>query len=81
MALDKGGSMVQKSAGSVRGKVAVQAAERHPMTCAAIDGKHTEDTLQRKEKKVSLSGNWEIRDLFDGIDGDLRITMILDGHR
>ena len=73
--------MVQKTAGSVRGKVAVQAAERHPMTFAAIDGKHTEDTLQRKEKKVSLSGNWEIRDLFDGIDGDLRITMILDGHR
>lgn len=51
------------------------------MTFAAIDEKHTEETLEKKEKKLILSGNWEIRDLFDGIDSDLRITMILDGHR
>ena len=81
MALDKGGSIVQKTVGSVRGIAVLRAAERHPMTFAAIDEKHTEETLEKKEKKLTFSGNWEIRDLFDGIDSDLRITMILDGHR
>lgn len=80
MALDKVGLIVQKSAGSVRGQAVLQAAERHPMTFAAIDEKHTEDTLEKKEKKLTLSGNWEIRDFFDGIDSDLRITMILNGR-
>jgi hypothetical protein len=50
------------------------------MTFAAIDEKHTEDTLEKKEKKLTLSGNWEIRDFFDGIDSDLRITLILNGR-
>jgi len=81
MALDKGGSIVQMCAGSVRGQAVLRAAERHPMTFAAIDAKHTEETLEKKEKKLTFSGNWEIRDLFDGIDSDLRITLILDGHR
>ena len=81
MALDKNGFMVQKTAGSVRGQAVLRAAERHPMTFAAIDEKHTEETLEKKEKKLTFSGNWEIRDLFDGIDSDLRITLILDGHR
>ena len=48
------------------------------MTFAAIDEKHTEDILEKKEKKLAFSGNGEIRDLFDGIDSDLRITLILD---
>ena len=56
------------------------AAERHPMTFAAIGEKHTEETLEKKEKKLTFSGTWEIRDLFDGIDSDLRITMILNGR-
>jgi hypothetical protein len=80
MALDKNGSMVQKTAGSARGWAAMPAAERNPMTLAAIDGKHTEETLEKKEKKLNFSGSWEIRDLFDGIDSDLRITMILNGR-
>ena len=80
MALDKSDSMVQKTAGSVRGWAAMQAAERNPMTFAAIDGKHTEETLEKKDKKLIFSGSWEIRDLFDGIDSDLRITMILNGR-
>jgi len=78
MALDKSGSMMQKTAGSVRGQAVLQTAERHPMTFAAIDEKHTEDILEKKEKKLAFSGNGEIRDLFDGIDSDLRITLILD---
>lgn len=80
MALDKSGAMMQKTAGSVRGQAVLQAAERHPMTFAAIDEKHTEDVLEKKEKKLTFSGNWEIRDLFDGIDSDLRITLILNGR-
>lgn len=50
------------------------------MTFVTIDEKHTEETLEKKEKKLNFSGNGEIRDLFDGIDGDLRITMILNGR-
>ena len=36
--------------------------------------------LEKKEKKLNFSGNWEIRDLFDGIDGDLKPGMILNGR-
>ncbi|HSD95135.1 MAG TPA: hypothetical protein VLA94_06880 [Syntrophales bacterium] len=50
------------------------------MTFVAIDTKHTEGTPEKKEKKINLSGNWEIRDLFDGIDSDLRLDMILNGR-
>jgi len=50
------------------------------MTFAAIGEKHTEGTLEKKEKKLNFSGNWEIRDLFDGIDSDLRLEMILNGR-
>ena len=50
------------------------------MTFAAIEEKHTEETVEKKEKKPNFSGGWEIRDLFDGIDSDLRITLILDGR-
>jgi len=50
------------------------------VTFAAIDEKHTEEALEKKEKKLVFSGSWEIRDFFDGIDSDLRITMILNGR-
>mgnify|MGYP001035798483 FL=1 len=50
------------------------------MTFAAIDEKHTEGTPEKKEKKINFSGNREIRDLFDGIDSDLRLDMILNGR-
>ena len=58
----------------------MQAAERNPMTFVSIDEKHTEEAPEKKEKKLNLSGAWEIRDLFDGIDGDLRISLILNGR-
>ena len=50
------------------------------MTFVAIDTKHTEGTLEKEEKKINFSGNWEIRGLFDGIDGDLRLESILNGR-
>jgi hypothetical protein len=50
------------------------------MTFVAIDEKHTEGMPEKKEKKINFSGNWEIRDLFDGIDSDLRLDMILNGR-
>lgn len=50
------------------------------MTFVSIDEKHTEEDLEKKEKKLNLSGAWEIRDLFDGIDGDLRLSLILNGR-
>ena len=52
----------------------------NPMTFVSIDEKHTEEALEKKEKKLNLSGAWEIRDLFDGIDGDLRLSLILNGR-
>jgi hypothetical protein len=57
------------------------AAERNPMTFVAIDEKHTEGTPEKKEKKINFSGNWEIMDLFDGIESDLRLDMILNGRQ
>ena len=50
------------------------------MTFVAIDEKHTEETLEKKDKKLHFGVSGEIRDLFDGIDSDLRITMILNGR-
>ena len=51
------------------------------MTFVAIEEKHTEGTPEKKEKKINFSGNWEIMDLFDGIDSDLRLDMILNGRQ
>jgi hypothetical protein len=76
--LTKTAFSLQKTAGSVG--VGRNAAERNPMTFAAIDEQHTEGTFEKKEKKISFSGNWEIRDLFDGIDSDLRLEIILNGR-
>ncbi|HNQ00646.1 MAG TPA: hypothetical protein PLQ15_02745 [Syntrophales bacterium] len=50
------------------------------MTFGSIEEKHTEEAFEKKEKKLNLSGAWEIRDLFDGIDGDLRLSLILNGR-
>jgi hypothetical protein len=49
------------------------------MAFAAIIEKHTEEDSEKKEKKPSFSGNWEIQGIFDGIDSDLRLDMILKG--
>lgn len=78
--LDKNGPFVAEDCRVCQGRAATQAAERNPMTFVAIDTKHTEGTPEKKEKKINFSGNWEIRDLFDGIDSDLRLDMILNGR-
>jgi hypothetical protein len=50
------------------------------MTFVAVTEKHTEEDSEKKEKKPNFSGNWETNGLFDGIDSDLRLNMILNGH-
>jgi len=80
MALDKSGAMMQKTSGSVRGKPSCRRRKGSPMTFGSIEEKHTEEAFEKKEKKLNLSGAWEIRDLFDGIDGDLRLSLILNGR-
>ncbi len=47
------------------------------MTIVQIDEKHTEEPIEKKEKKFSSIGNSEMGDLFDGIDADLRIGILL----
>jgi hypothetical protein len=50
------------------------------MALAAIIEKHTEEDSEKKEKKLSFSGNKEMMGAFDGIDSDLRLDMILNGR-
>jgi hypothetical protein len=50
------------------------------MTFAAIIEKHTEEDSEKKEKKPNFNGNWEIQGIFDGIDSELRLNMILKGR-
>ena len=47
------------------------------MTFVAIDEKHTEEALEKKEKKLNFNGNGEMMGAFDGIDSDLRLNIIL----
>ena len=50
------------------------------MTFAAIAEKHTEEAPEKKEKKLPLNGCWDVSALFDGIDNDLRLGIILNGR-
>ena len=52
----------------------------NPMTFVAIDEKHTEEAPEKKEKKLQFSSCWDVSALFDGIDNDLRLGIILNGR-
>ncbi len=50
------------------------------MTFVAIIEKHTEEDSEKKEKKPNFNASWEMQGIFDGIDSDLRLDMILNGR-
>jgi hypothetical protein len=47
------------------------------MTSVAITEEHTEEDYEKKEKKLNFKGNGEMMGAFDGIDSDLRLSIIL----
>ncbi|HEX7504870.1 MAG TPA: hypothetical protein VF336_06355 [Syntrophales bacterium] len=47
------------------------------MTFVAATEKHTEEDSEKKEKKPDFIGNREIQGIFDGIDSDLRLNILL----
>jgi hypothetical protein len=47
------------------------------MTIVQIDEKHTEEAVEKEEKKLNFVDRCDTRELFDGIDADLRLGILL----
>ncbi len=47
------------------------------MTFVAVTEKHTEEDYEKKEKKLNFDVNRDMMGAFDGIDTDLRLSILL----